>query len=700
MTSFVVHPAIRTLLDEPTSSAGVSTLSAVVAALNDTTVATELVHAPSARAVLSSLMKNLVVILNDRAKNTAVRVMCLESLFALSHVPDTAFREGLLFDAVQQFSDPVEEMMREMQQSAVPYTPSVGASVTDSTTADAVSGASAVEVSWEMLTVLLFRCSGYSRLKASDLLIQICNGEVQTLGRLLLRIVQRRDRCEWPLLEACLRCFYELTTPVCYYSSSATSPSADGGVALETIQVQHFQQKIQLLMDQLKTHHLLEQLFDSLRISWASSVKNESQPALAGGLAAAPVGLGSLGSPDVVHTIVQLSAGQQEELLHWLICLRFIAMAVQNLIEFSSDAALVDDLRRRLLSSPSGCAWMTEVALPAVIAAIHAWVRAYATVLMQNSSAAAATAPPVVSPQMSVYLHGALAILRIVRFAFYKSTAPFAAPVVSVLHRLTTFLSTYEPYLQYTYAGMLTMLLSVEVLINMNAAVVTAPLSLAEALQKLFSTIANDKRPWVLAEGDGTSPYAVMHLTVAEGFVMCQRREESSFCATANESVQLLHTSFTEEEKKMNEAAELDAELDALAFQLEFLQFALMNMALTQLMSGLAGSPLSTYAAGSRPSVSAVSATDAGSGSPSKKKKKTPNPPQYCCDLTGKLMREPVVLKNGHRFEYDALQKIMEQVGHVDPISGEVIDDDVDVDEDLKQEIAAYRVSRAAAKKG
>lgn len=71
-------------------------------------------------------------------------------------------------------------------------------------------------------------------------------------------------------------------------------------------------------------------------------------------------------------------------------------------------------------------------------------------------------------------------------------------------------------------------------------------------------------------------------------------------------------------------------------------------------------------------------------------------PEFYRCQLTGKVMREPVTLKNGHHFEYDALMNVVDSVGHVDPVSGEAINETIEIDTKLQREIARFRVKRAA----
>jgi hypothetical protein len=81
------------------------------------------------------------------------------------------------------------------------------------------------------------------------------------------------------------------------------------------------------------------------------------------------------------------------------------------------------------------------------------------------------------------------------------------------------------------------------------------------------------------------------------------------------------------------------------------------------------------------------------------KKMKSPHPERYCCMLTGRLMKEPVVIKStGHWFELSAIEKVVESVGHVDPITGEAFADDIDVDEMLQAEISQYRLKLAAQK--
>ena len=81
------------------------------------------------------------------------------------------------------------------------------------------------------------------------------------------------------------------------------------------------------------------------------------------------------------------------------------------------------------------------------------------------------------------------------------------------------------------------------------------------------------------------------------------------------------------------------------------------------------------------------------------KKMKSPHPDKYCCMLTGRLMTEPVVINStGHWFELSAIEKVVESVGHVDPLTGEAFTDDIEVDERLMNEISQYRLKLAAEK--
>jgi hypothetical protein len=80
------------------------------------------------------------------------------------------------------------------------------------------------------------------------------------------------------------------------------------------------------------------------------------------------------------------------------------------------------------------------------------------------------------------------------------------------------------------------------------------------------------------------------------------------------------------------------------------------------------------------------------------KSKHSHHPKEYVCMLTGKLMREPVVLHNGNRFELEELERIMQTMGHVDPITGEVFDEDPEIDAKLQQDIQRYKIARAASR--
>ncbi|EPY24472.1 hypothetical protein STCU_02021 [Strigomonas culicis] len=636
-TASSISPAVHALLNHPPGDLSVTHVSSLSAALKDPTTLLSLVGAAQ-RPVCKQVLARLLAAANDAAKPTALKMLCLECFYDLSRVEDEAFRTGELFQTVQQLNASFEEVLERD---------------------GAVLGAQR-----EMLTVLLFRCTGYVRLRAGDLLQQLCGGDENRLTLLLMDILRNRSY-EWPLLLAALRCLYELTTPVSYFTA---------GTAVETQKVSAFSAKIARMSTLLLQHKILEQLMAELAARWALSSLNRN-PANGGG-----EGLGALGGVQTLLSVTSLSVAQKQELLQWAVALRYISVLVHNLLEYSDQPAANKLLQQSLLASPAGASLAATVAVPYVMAVLQAWERARAAGTLKENETD------------NAYLNSALAVLRLLRVTLYKPQAPVPAPLQQALALLAQQVTRLEPLLRGEYVGMLAILFTVECLCNVNAKLLTEPVNLAGSLDVLLTTVASDKQP--LRPG--------AQCTSAQGFAVCFAREESPYVVTANESVTLLHTKFAKEEQEIKEDAEAYEAIERLEMQLGALQSMIMNLALGQLLGELAMAGvfntqpgvIGQRAAAGSPSTSASSVA-AVAGSPSKKKKKK-HPTNFCCDLTGKLMKEPVVLKNGHRFELDALEDTIAKVGHVDPISGETFDEDeMIIDVALQQEIAQYRVNKA-----
>ncbi|KAG5505261.1 hypothetical protein JIQ42_07468 [Leishmania sp. Namibia] len=681
-----IHPAIQSLCEQSIDAIGLTTVSAVASALGDVSTAADLIQRPEKAKALQDLLKKCMSILNNGGRNYALRLACLECLYALSQPPITTFRTGLLCNALNGMSSSVEEMLA----------------------CRGPNGAENLSSAREMFTVLFFRFTNYDT-KVTGLLLQhICDGDVGAMVQTLLRVmVQHRQTCEWPLLQAALQSLYALTVPATYYGTredGAAEPSRDfaattTGSSLQSFTVESFQDRIAALFTAMRDHRVLEQLLASLRVSWHASTYNRSPPSLAQGYAES-VALGALGRPDVAHTVTSPSAEQQMELLNWLSAFALLCRALDNMFEFCRDVPLSREVRTRLLGDPDCHDWLASAAVPAIIAAIQVWMSdASSTAKVQHS-----------------LLTAAITLLRLLRFALYKPAVGVTPALLSSMACLAAHVRRGEPHLRLQYGGMQVMLLTVECLVNMNAVTVTTPVNLAEAYRGLLSTIAADKTRCTLSNSysdAGSSGRATAApppdslMSIAEWFVLCVREEESPFCETdsSNASMGLLHECFASEEAMLQDAADRVADLVALESQLAMMQNLLLLMSLSELLSGLPDRRLEQMAQADPQSHNSAEGVQQKPPSnsdssfqkcKSHKKKASSHPAAYVCDLTGKLMREPVVLKSGHRFEYDALQNVILQVGHVDPISGESFDEDVEVDISLQQEIAAYRVKRAS----
>ncbi|EPY35945.1 hypothetical protein AGDE_07160 [Angomonas deanei] len=513
-----------------------------------------------------------------------------------------------------------------------------------------------------MLTVLLFRCSGFVELKAGDLLqlMQFCKGDERSLIALLLTIICNRNY-EWQLIQAAVRCIYELSTPASYFQP---------GVAAETIKVTAFSAKMVSMVTNVVKDGVLSKLFQEFSERWALSANNKN-PTNGGG-----EGLGVLGSPQTLNAASVLSPTQKQELLNWSVVLRYLSVLTHNLLEFSDSPTANRDLQQALIGTAQGQRMMSVVVIPYVMAVLHTWERAMAAGTMKGND------------MRNPYLNSALAALRLLRVALYKPKVALDPSLQQALAALVQLVTRLHPQLRSEYTGMLAMLFVVECLCNANARTITAPVNLAGSLDVLLTTISQDKSP--LRPG--------AQCNTAQGFAVCFAREESPFVVTTNESVELLHQKFAKEEQEIKEDAEAYAAIEKLEEQLDALQAMIFQLALGQLLGELAMAGAFNQQPGviGHQEPPATAASPSAAASPSKKKKK--HPKQFCCQLTGKLMREPVTLKNGHQFEYEALMDVVKKVGQVDPLTGEAFNEEIEINHALQQEIAQYKVNKATSK--
>ncbi|ORC86142.1 uncharacterized protein TM35_000301820 [Trypanosoma theileri] len=621
-----VHSAISTFLDQSPEAIAASTLSCLSSSFLEPGVAQTLIE--KQQAMCKEVLSRLVTIANDDSKNTNTRIMALESLYNLSHVSNSKFRSEDLFDAVNKLNESFEKFLEDQ-------------------------GTGTVDRQHEMLTILLFRCTGYTRLKAGDLLQQLYAGDDTRLVATLQSIIKNRS-LEWEIIHACMRCMYELTTPGTYF----TAPEEHQ--AIETTKITAFQERITALLIHLTQQNALQGLFAELNERWVTAVRENQLSAVIDGQT--PLS-------DTIRDGVAT---------HFTVVFRYMAVMLLNVADFCERMDLVRGYQQSFLAQYQS--FMGTTLTPFIRLALRCWEK---------------TRNPSCESQNNPFMNVAIAVMRLLRFATYRPSQPVQDTFASSLASLIVQVQGIERLLCGEYVGMLVLVLAVEVLCNVNAVKIH---QLVEVFNTLISTLATDKNP--LRPG--------AHFTASQAFMYCLSNETSTYCVTENESVEVLQKKLQEEDPEgVNESA---MAIQALEEQLGMLQSLMMELAIGQLLGDLCVlMPFALAAEGGRGdgnipphTRSSTGATITGgtmdpkSRKQQEKKKKTKHPQEYVCMLTKKLMREPVVLQNGHRFELDALQEVVDRVGHVDPLTGEAFNDEIQVDMNLQQEIARYRVEMAA----
>lgn len=613
--------SIKFFIDQGVDGASASSLSNVVTALKDLSVTSHL--ASTEKPVCAALLQELIRTSNDSSKSSVVRFMALECLFYLSGVPDEEFRKGELFSAVQLLNESFSSILdREAEH---------------------------LESHQEMLLVLLLRCTGYSQLKASDVLIQLCGGSESRLIDVILSIL-RNSTYERAITHTCFRFLYELSTPIAYFQARENE-------SLEATSVTSFQVKVVRLIQLFEEKQVLSSICQHLTVRWQSSVQDLSH------------GLGILGSIRG-YASAEISEVQKEEILHWSVMLRYIGSMIQNLADFCDQPLLVKELQQSLMSKHQD--FLATVLIPFTVSSLFMFIR--------NSMS------PEGGDKATAYVKSALLVLTFLRFALYKASAKPSPLLISNLSSLAQLIRTYEKYFSKNRVNILVLVYCTELLCYINAVEITAPQDLSSDFRALLTTIAEDKSP-VLDCSYG--------LPVSHYFVSCFFEQNDEY-SDSNPSVKLVNTVFEDELSDTNGTYE--DRLEKLKLELEIIQNELAQLTLAGLFSEVvaaAETMLATTFFGTLPICEdSIELPSPVKSKPSPPRKKN-HPKEFCCQLTGKLMREPVVLKNGHHFELDALQAVIDDVGHVDPISGETLNEGIEIDASLLQRITAYKVEQS-----
>nr|CCC95021.1 conserved hypothetical protein [Trypanosoma congolense IL3000] len=620
--------AIASLIAQNPEDVSISVLSCVVASLSAPGMAQDVVEKD--RPVCCKLMERLVMAANDSTKNAGLRRMAIECLYALSNVPNDEFRRGDLWGAVQKLNESFEAFLESQ---------GVGEDGGD-------------DSQHEMLTVLLLRCGGYGRLSAGDLLQQIFAGDVTRFMATLQVIIKNRS-LEWDILHACMRCMYQLSTPSSYFVAP------DGNQPIETTKISDFQDKIASLLVHLCQQNALQEVFAEITARWEAAVREHQFDLIING-----------------KNTLSASAASGV-VMNYVLIFRYISVMLLNVADFCERMDLVHSYQSSLTSKHQG--FLVNPVVPFIRLAIRAWE------VTRDPTAPA-------DSQENPYMNVAVLALRLLRFAFYH-TAPMTLqePLVLALASLTEQVHLMEPLLRTEYVGMLVLVLTTEVLCNVNASTVPA---LSKHFTSFVTLLVEDRSP--LRPG--------AQFTTAQAFAYCIANDTSTYCVNENESVSFLREKLRSDETVA--IGEATMAIRALEEQLTMLQSLMMELAIGQLLGDLCllvpeGEEGRRGLAGWASAMQLSNAAAAGKETGGERKrnqgeKKRKHPQEYVCMLTKKLMREPVVLSNGNRYEFDALQKVADRVGHVDPLTGEAFNEEILVDVGLQQEIARYRVEMAA----
>ncbi|CCW66824.1 unnamed protein product [Phytomonas sp. Hart1] len=632
------NPVVKVFLTQPLQNVSASTLSPLVNVLRDDSLNLSLSGDNAVNdGTVHEILRRLISIANNDAKNTTIRSMVLECLYWISHHTSDAVHLGPLFDSVMQLNESFESMLEQEGDT--------------------------LELQYLMLSVLLLRVSGYERLKVGDILENLYHGDARRVVRLLLNLLEDPDY-EWPLCQAAARWLFELTTPASYFDAETSTD--------HVIDVSVFQRKLSALLEHGMESHAFVAILAKIVGLWRRSWGENAVP-------------GALGSCTSISSVNLFTPSQLTKLAQWAALLHFLSSTIENLSEYCNKLQLVKSLQESLFVESQE--FLAKVVIPFIMLAIQAWWHGAknATSSLMDSQ----------HSKVDPLLRASIKVLQLLRFALYKlpSTPPPSDALLSALKSLGQQVIQRESALSGEYSGMVVLLLTVELFCNINA-------KRQPELSKVFETLLG-----VIVSDESTS-CRIMNMPFANIFIAQFINETSSHVDTQNESVEFVYSTFS---KNKMENAELGEVVAVLEEQLDIMQTAIMQLTLGQALDEfihvLSSQPLPqedrpicmnlrNYSSVEQAIPSSHLCSDGHHVN--KKPRGAKHPEKYRCQMTNKLMREPVTLKSGHRFELDALKKVIDEIGHVNPLTGETIDEEVEVDEALQQEISAYRVRHAA----
>lgn len=494
----------------------------------------------------------------------------------------------------------------------------------------------------EHMVVILFRVAGYDALSAADLLQQLCDGDDVMLANLLLGIIRVKSN-EWPLLVAAMRCFFELTIPQTYFVASDDNNN-------NVIQVSSFQQKIASLAVHFLQGNTLKVLGDEWCERWGMCLK---QPA-------------------------EVVAGN---LTHFAPVVKYFANMILNVEEFCDQPPLQKTYQQSLLVQ------------------LGSTVADFLTSFVATSLRFSPALVPVGGSESSLLVGSLMCCMRVLRLAYFRPSRGLAPPLVRSVCALVDAAVQRIVVLRQTPL-IPVLLLLLEVLANVNASSHT---ELDPALQLLLATIASDDSR-VIGTASLSQTLSTLFLNETSVFVVMEnettRAITAGLCGAALDDL-------------VDEIIQyIDRELITLGIGPSVFEFFIPGGDPQDLVfvptptqpeaiepsRVLPQAPRDVTAAPLSPPLATSAAP--GKHRVKKNRHKTPHPKEFVCMLSGKLMREPVVIKKtGNRFELEELERVIADVGHVDPITFEAFDEDPEVDLALQRQIQQYKVLRASKKK-
>lgn len=609
-------------------------------------------------------------VMNSAQRARSAKFEALSCLLSLSSVPDKDFRERLLFAQVARLDHGFEDLLDQNEKWQKDNGFGLGRQ-------------------HEQVVVLLMRCTGY-KLSAADLLHHFCSNNLAFLLHLLISIFSRQFY-ELDVQEATLRCLFELSLPQTYFRSEV--PSAG-----EEVQFAEFEKHIDLMIE------------TSMRLAVTQSLAKN-------------------------FAFLALQATDAHFQARWARIMRRFASMFLNLVRFTTNARLSTTWRQMVLVTDQEL--FTVVILPHITAS-GVW-------LAQRLR----SPPPLALEDASDIVGAFSACLRFLTVAAFRVSVSLAnlqrrlrKQLVDATHPLLDFPPQFQKAHLSLYAHLLQCHANLDTLVApppgaqddgsdaatgvsqndrlllvhglrtffsiLHSSRTTSAAYSETSLQLLFKLVSN------AAEARFVSLESVTYRTIDE---LAKQVPATVALVAAESSADVVPADLSDEELDRM-AAQLDQQIEELERAVDDAQQAKdlleaisphKNDAPTS-SGGAHHSPEGSLLgdlppivhAARRAQVSAPPTSTRGGESKSRRRRTfVPRcPPEFLCHLTHKMMQHPVRLPNGNVYEQSVLESVVAAIGHVDPVTGEALNYDLDVDLPLQRRILEFSMKQCIATDG